>query len=108
GLLSGSAHSLYFNPTSWIQRTQGQIVVSTNYRVDIFGFPNAPGLADWNLGLLDQRAVLEWVRTNIGAFGGNPGRIIAWGESSGAISVNFLHFLLPGDPIVYRSIMESG
>ncbi|KAJ7709369.1 Alpha/Beta hydrolase protein [Mycena metata] len=106
--LQGGAHSLYFNPTSWIQRTQGHIVVSANYRVNIFGFPNAPGLADRNLGLLDQRAALEWVRTNIGAFGGDPGRIVAWGESSGAISVDFLHFLLPDDPIVYGSIMESG
>ncbi|KAJ7725456.1 Alpha/Beta hydrolase protein [Mycena metata] len=106
--LQGGAHSLYFNPTSWIQRTQGHIVVSVNYRINIFGLPNAPGLTDRNLGLLDQRAVLEWVRTNIGALGGDPGRIVTWGESSGTISVGFLHFLLPADPIVYGSIMESG
>ncbi|KAJ7724105.1 Alpha/Beta hydrolase protein [Mycena metata] len=105
--LQGGAHSLYFNPTSWIQHTQGHIVVSANYRVNIFGFPNAPGLTDLNLGPLDQRAALEWVRTNIGAFRGDPGRIVVWGESSGAISVDFLHFLLPTGPIVYRSITES-
>ncbi|KAJ7731273.1 Alpha/Beta hydrolase protein, partial [Mycena metata] len=54
--LQGGAHSLYFNPTSWVQRTQGHIIVSANYRVNIFSFPNAPRLADLNLGLLDQRA----------------------------------------------------
>ncbi|KAJ7028933.1 carboxylesterase, type B [Mycena alexandri] len=106
--LQGGSNSLYFNPTSWVQRTQGHIVVSINYRVNIFGFPNAPGLEVQNLGLLDQRAALEWVRTNIGAFGGDPGRIVAWGESSGAIAVDFLHFVLPADPIVHGSIMESG
>ncbi|KAJ7748124.1 Alpha/Beta hydrolase protein [Mycena metata] len=89
-ILQGGAHSL------------------ANYRINIFGFPNAPGLADRNLGLLDQRAALEWVRTNISALGGDPGRIVACGKSSGAISVDFLHFLLPADPIVYESIMESG
>ncbi|KAJ7719821.1 Carboxylesterase family-domain-containing protein [Mycena metata] len=106
--LQGAAHSLYFNPTSWIQHAQGHIVISANYRVNIFGFPNAPGLADRNLGLLDQRATHKWVHTNIGAFGGDPGRIVAWGGSSGAICVDFLHFLLPTDPIVYSSIRESG
>ncbi|KAJ7726643.1 Carboxylesterase, partial [Mycena metata] len=105
--LQGGARLLYFYPTSWIQHTQGHIVVSANYRVNIFGFPNPPGLADRNLGLLDQRTALESVRTNIRAFGGDPGRIIAWGESSRAISIDFLHFLSPADPIVYGSIMES-
>ncbi|KAJ7725483.1 Alpha/Beta hydrolase protein, partial [Mycena metata] len=106
--LQGGPHSLYFNPTSWIQHAQGHIVVSANYRVNIFGFPNTPGLADRNLSLLKKRAALEWVRTNIGAFGGDPGRIVMWGESSGAISVDFLHFVSPTDPIVYGSILESG
>jgi carboxylesterase type B len=41
-----------------------------SYRVNIFGFPGAPGLADQNLGLLDQRLAVEWVRDNIAAFGG--------------------------------------
>lgn len=37
------------------------VVVSMNYRVNIFGFPGAPGLSDQNLGLLDQRLAIEWV-----------------------------------------------
>ncbi|KAJ7724108.1 hypothetical protein B0H16DRAFT_1472547 [Mycena metata] len=73
-----------------LTRTQGHIVVSTNYRVNIFGFPNAPGLADHNLRLLDQRTALEWVHMNIGAF------------------LNFLYSLSPTNPIVHGSIMESG
>ncbi|KAJ7724098.1 Carboxylesterase [Mycena metata] len=59
--LQGGVHSLYFNPTSRVQRTQGHIVVSANYHVNIFGFPNTPGLADRNLGLPDQHTALEWV-----------------------------------------------
>jgi cholinesterase len=38
------------------------IVVSLNYRLNIFGFPRAPFLPDQNLGLLDQRLATVWVR----------------------------------------------
>jgi carboxylesterase type B len=37
-----------------------------NFRSNIFGFPNAAGLDEQNLGLLDQRLALEWIRDNIG------------------------------------------
>jgi hypothetical protein len=36
----------------------------SSYRLNIFGFPNAAGLDDQNLGILDQRAALEWVRVS--------------------------------------------
>ncbi|KAJ7927057.1 Alpha/Beta hydrolase protein [Mycena leptocephala] len=87
---------------------QGGTNSLVNFRSNIFGFPNAAGLADQNLGLLDQRVALEWVRTNIGGFGGDAQRIVAWGESAGAIAADFLNFAFPADPIVYGSIMESG
>ncbi|KAJ7167006.1 Alpha/Beta hydrolase protein [Mycena filopes] len=106
--LQGGSHSLYFNPESWVQRTQAHIVVSVNFRVSILGFPNAPGLNDQNLSLLDQRAALEWLRANIGSFGGDATRIVSWGESAGAIAVDFLNLAFPADPIVYGSIMQSG
>jgi carboxylesterase type B len=108
GFQQGGTNSLYYNPTPWIQRTQAHIVVSVNFRSNIFGFPNAAGLPEQNLGLLDQRASLEWVRANIAAFGGDTAHIVAWGESAGAIAIDFLNFAFPDDPIVWGSIMESG
>lgn len=47
-----------------------------SYRVGIFGFPGAPGLNSQNLGLLDQRLAIEWVRDNIAAFGGDKDKIV--------------------------------
>ncbi|KAM0485589.1 hypothetical protein ACHAPX_001577 [Trichoderma viride] len=106
--IQGGTSSLYFNPQSWVDRTQEHIVVTVNFRSNIFGFPNADGLDDQNLGLLDQRLSLEWVRDNISNFGGDPSRIVVWGQSGGAIALDYLNFAYPEDPIISGMIMESG
>ncbi|OGM43972.1 hypothetical protein ABOM_007988 [Aspergillus bombycis] len=59
------------------------IVVSMNYRVNIFGFPGDPA-SPANLGLRDVRLALEWIRDNIAQFGGDPARITIFGQSAGA------------------------
>ncbi|SPO06991.1 related to triacylglycerol lipase V precursor [Cephalotrichum gorgonifer] len=100
----------YQLPSQWIQRTQGHIVVSFNHRDNIFGFPNAAGLPleNQNVGLLDQRLAIEWVRDNIAAFGGDPERIGLWGMSSGAISIAYYGYTYIDDPIANSIIMDSG
>lgn len=72
----------YQMPPAWVERSQRHIVVTINYRVNIFGFPNAAALEEQNLGILDQRLALEWVYANIEAFGGDPDRITMWGQSA--------------------------
>ncbi|KAJ5100308.1 hypothetical protein N7456_006360 [Penicillium angulare] len=108
GFTSGGEASLFKVPDKWVQRTQGHIVVIMNYRVNVFGFPNAKGLTDQNAGFLDQRLAVEWVQENIAAFGGDPGRIALWGQSAGAGSVTAYPYAYPDDPIVTALIAESG
>lgn len=108
GFTQGGTNAPYFNPQSWVQRTQEHLVVTVNFRSNIFGFPNAAGLAEQNLALLDQRLALEWVQDNIAPFGGDPAKIVGWGESAGAIAWDYLDFAFPSDPIVSAKILNSG
>ncbi|KAI5272266.1 acetylcholinesterase [Aureobasidium subglaciale] len=108
GFSTGGQDVPYQIPTQWVQRTQDHLVVSLNYRVNIFGFPNAAGLSDQNVGLLDQRAAVEWVRDNIVRFGGDPSRMLLWGQSAGSISVDYYNYAYPKDPIVSAFSMDSG
>ena len=82
-----------------------------SYRANIFGFPDPAGLDqqhNLNFGLLDQRAAVEFVRSNIAAFGGDVARITLWGQSAGALSVDYYNFAYPKDPIVSGLILDSG
>jgi carboxylesterase type B len=108
GFSTGGQDVPYQIPSQWIERTQDHIVVSINYRVNIFGFPNAAGLTDQNVGLLDQRAAVEWVRDNIVRFGGDPSRMLLHGQSAGAASVDYYNYAYPKDPIVSAFAMDSG
>jgi para-nitrobenzyl esterase len=75
--------------------SHGVVVVSMNYRLNIFGFFATHELADespqhaaGNYGLLDQSAAIHWVQKNISEFGGDPAKITIFGESAGSVSVS--------------------
>ncbi|KAI0113098.1 para-nitrobenzyl esterase [Daldinia grandis] len=108
--LVGGTTVPYQNPTPWVETSQRHIVVSINYRLTIFGFPNAAGLAphERNLGFLDQRLGLEWVHKHIASFGGDPGRMTHFGQSAGARSVDVHSFQYTDQPLVRNQIMNSG
>ncbi|KAI0415974.1 Alpha/Beta hydrolase protein [Xylaria grammica] len=104
----GGLDAPYHNPAGWINRSQQHIMVTVNYRVNIFGFPNAPDIEVQNLGILDQRLALKWVYKNIEAFGGDPNRITLWGHSAGALSADILNFAYPDEPLAAALFLMSG
>ncbi|KAH9443051.1 hypothetical protein MJO28_014386 [Puccinia striiformis f. sp. tritici] len=71
------------------------IHVTANHRLNAFGFLGGKEVGEagvGNLGLKDQRLTMEWIKTHISQFGGDPDKVTIYGESSGAISVS--HHLL--------------
>lgn len=89
------------------------VVVTVNYRLGSLGWLGHPGLAAApdapaaNWGLLDQIAALEWVRDNIRAFGGDPGRVTLAGQSAGALSAMDLLVAPKAAGLFSRAVLES-
>ncbi len=86
------------------------VFVTLNYRLGVLGFlaSDTMGL-DGNYGLLDQTAALQWVKRNISRFGGDPSKVMIFGESAGAQSVA-LHLTIQADghqDLFARAAMES-
>lgn len=86
------------------------VVVTINYRTNIFGFPGSPDIDDSerNLGFFDQRLALDWVQRNIEAFNGNPDKVTIFGESAGGLSVDSLVNTMTEDPPFWAAIVQSG
>ncbi len=112
-LTRGSGSTPYYDGESLAKK--GVVLVTINYRLDIFGFFAHPELSaesghhvSGNYGLLDQIAALRWVRKNIAAFGGDPERVTIFGESAGSWSVNYLMASPLAKGLFNRAIGESG
>jgi carboxylesterase type B len=107
GFGSGNTNTPVYNGAR-LANDEDVVIVTLNYRLNIFGFPRATFLPDLNLGLLDQRLAVEWVRDNIAAFGGDPKRITLFGQSAGGVSVDYYTYAWTKDPIATGFIPESG
>ncbi|RYO77696.1 hypothetical protein DL762_009100 [Monosporascus cannonballus] len=118
GLYAGSTADPQYNLSGIVKVSQDLgrpvVAVSMNYRLGMYGFlQNAALLAEGsssNAGLLDQRLALHWIQENIAAFGGDPRRVVLWGESAGAQSIAYHMFAYDGrdDGLFRAAILESG
>jgi len=94
---------------------KGAVVVTFNYRLGPFGFFSHPELtresghdASGNQALMDTIAALQWVQTNIAAFGGDPRSVTIFGESAGAAMAAGLVGSPQTAGLFRRAISESG
>lgn len=112
-LIWGSGHSKMFDGREFAKR--GVVLVSINYRLGVLGYLAHPALSQespddtsGNYGLLDQIQALQWVRENIAAFGGDPRNVTIFGESAGALSVEYLLASPKARGAFDKAIVQSG
>jgi len=113
GNVAGDASEPRYDGESMAKK--GIVVITCNYRLNIFGFFSHPELskespykASGNYGLLDQVAALKWVQKNISAFGGDPKKVTIAGESAGSISVSYQMASPLAKNLIAGAIGESG
>ena len=89
---------------------RGVVFVSINYRLGPLGFFAHPALESpvANFGLMDMVVALEWVRDNIVAFGGDPGRVTVFGVSAGGMAVSLLLASDAAQGLFHGAIAQSG
>ena len=89
------------------------VVVSVNQRINVFGYgwlaPFGERFADsGNLGQLDLICAMRWVRANIAAFGGDPDRVMVFGQSGGGAKIATLMAMPAADGLFHSAATMSG
>ena len=111
GFTGGCGHEKHFDGPEW--PTKGCVAVTINYRLGPLAFACLDELAKeaghtGNYGLFDQLCALQWVRANIGAFGGDADNITIMGQSAGAMSVQQLCLTPLAEGLFAKAMMSSG
>ena len=107
---SGGANGL---DGSNLARRGDVIVVTLNHRLNAFGYCYLAGaggekFADsGNAGMLDIVMALEWVRDNIGEFGGDDGNVTIFGQSGGGSKVAVMMTMPVARGLFHKAIMQS-
>jgi len=91
------------------------VVVTVNHRLASFGYTHlaAVGAPDefksaGVCGVMDMVASLEWVRDNIAAFGGDPSRVMIFGQSGGGSKTSTLLATPAAKGLFHRAVVQSG
>jgi para-nitrobenzyl esterase len=89
------------------------VVVTLNHRLNAFGYAYlarlVPELADsGNAGQLDLVLALQWVRDNIAEFGGDPGKVMVFGQSGGGAKIATLMATPVAKGLFHRAATMSG
>ncbi len=94
---------------------RGDIVFcSVNHRLNAFGFSDLSTVGgekyrhSANVGMLDIVAALEWVRDNIGNFGGDPSNVTIMGQSGGGSKVSMLCAMPSAKGLFHKAVALSG
>ena len=113
GFANGSGGAAMYDGEA-LARKGDVVVVTVNHRLNVFGYLHLAELAGSDYaqsgaaGMLDIVQVLQWVRDNIEAFGGDPGNVTIFGESGGGWKVSILMAMPLAHGLFHKAIIQSG
>lgn len=113
GMVFGSDNELRAYDGENLARHEDVVVVSINHRLGVVGFLNLMEYGEQyadspNVSMLDIIAALGWVRTNIANFGGDPGRVMIFGQSGGGTKVGTIMGMPSAKGLFHRASIQSG
>jgi para-nitrobenzyl esterase len=114
GFSFGSSYELPSHEGAQMARHHDVVQVSVNHRLNILGFFDVseiggPGYEDSaNVGMTDLVAALRWVHDNIENFGGDPDRVMIYGQSGGGSKVTTLMGMPSASALFHRASVQSG
>ncbi len=114
GFSFGSAYELPSHEGAQMARHHDVVQVSVNHRLNILGFFDVSDIGgaayedSANIGMTDLAAALKWVRENISNFGGDPDRVMIYGQSGGGSKVTTLMGMPSAAGLFHRASAQSG
>ncbi len=114
GFSFGSSYELPSHEGAQMARHHEVVQVSVNHRLNILGFFDAAEIGgsayedSANVGMTDLVAALRWVRENIANFGGDPDRVMIYGQSGGGSKVTTLLGMPSASGLIHRAAAQSG
>jgi para-nitrobenzyl esterase len=112
GFRTGSGNSVFYDGKA-LARKHGVVVVTVTHRLNVFGFLHLAEIGGArfrqasNVGMQDIVLALEWVRDNIDAFGGDPGRVTIFGQSGGGGKTAILNGMPAAKGLFHRAVIQS-
>jgi para-nitrobenzyl esterase len=114
GYEAGSSQELPSYDGENLSRRGDVVVVSINHRLNVFGYLNMAAIGGEkyasavNVGMLDIVAALQWVRDNVGRFGGDAANVTIFGQSGGGAKVSTLMAMPSAKGLFHKAIVQSG
>jgi para-nitrobenzyl esterase len=114
GFAFGSAYELPSHEGAQMARHHDVVQVSVNHRLNGLGFLDVSEVGgaayenSANVGMTDLIAALNWVKENIANFGGDPDRVMIYGQSGGGSKVTTLLGMPATKGLIHRASAQSG
>ena len=114
GFSFGSSYELPSHDGAHMALHHDVVQVSVNHRLNVLGFLDVSDIGgsayedSSNVGMTDLVAALRWVRENIENFGGDPDRVMIYGQSGGGSKVTTLMGMPSAAGLFHRASAQSG